>query len=264
MTSQKSKQDFDFMPYWRKEEECYEETKIEGKDVYTGKKVSTQWPRDKPQEQIMYESWLKKVKDETGKFFEQRDKNGNTVKGARPKYVVKKIIRIRTNDGKEWLYSYGRFHGFDVLGDPVSEHCQGRGREFWTKVSFAYTKQMDQKTMSVKQILQGPNSRETVYEVPFTPDNAKALYNLRQDDNVVFYVKDERLVRELKDPTGIVSKTFELFASKPFNYLYNSDYISPELKAQLRQRAIDEGLLPPTAQEGQRQQTAKPPTGTYT
>lgn len=118
--------------------------------------------------------------------------------------------------------------------------------------------------MSVKQILQGPNSRETVYEVRFTPDNAKALYNLRQDDNVVFYVKDERLVRELKDPTGIVSKTFELFASKPFNYLYNSDYIFPELKAQLRQRAIDEGLLPPTAQEGQRQQTSKPPTGTYT
>ena len=104
MTEQKTKDKFDFMPYWKKEEACYLETKVEGKDIYTQKKVSTTWPRDKPQDQIKYESCLQKVKDpDTGKFYEQRDSNGNIIKGTGPKHLVKTIVRIRTNDNKEWL-----------------------------------------------------------------------------------------------------------------------------------------------------------------
>jgi hypothetical protein len=53
--------------------------------------------------------------------------------------------------------------------------------------------------------------------------------------------------------------------TKPFDYLYNSDYISVQQKAELRQQAIEMGLLPreaqaPSQQEGQ---ITKPPTGTY-
>lgn len=53
--------------------------------------------------------------------------------------------------------------------------------------------------------------------------------------------------------------------TKPFDYLYNSDYISATQKAELRQQAIEMGLLPREAQapsqpEGQ---ITKPPTGTY-
>lgn len=266
MPSQKTKQeqeqeqDFDFLPYWKKEEQCYEEIKIEGKDIYSHKKVSTTWPRDKPQEQIQYELWLQKVKDpNTGEYYPQRDKDSNTVKGTGPKYMVKKIIRIRTNDNEEWLYSHGRVTGFDALGDPVSRHCQGRGREFWMKTSFAYKKEFDQKTMAPKSIVIGPNLQETVYEMPFNENNLKELFSLRENDAVVFYVKDDRMVR---DVTGIVSKTLELM-TKPFEYLYNSDYISPQLKTELRQRAIDEGILPPSAQEGQKTQSTAPPKGTY-
>jgi hypothetical protein len=36
----------------------------------------------------MWDSWLQKVTDpDTGKFYEQRDKNGNTIKGTGPKPV---------------------------------------------------------------------------------------------------------------------------------------------------------------------------------
>jgi hypothetical protein len=57
---------------------------------------------------MKYDSWLQKVKDpDTGNFFEQRDKNGNTIKGTGPKHLVKTIVRIRTNDNKEWLYTKG-------------------------------------------------------------------------------------------------------------------------------------------------------------
>jgi hypothetical protein len=137
MTSQKSKQDLDFMPHWKDEEKCYEEAKIEGKDSYTGKKVSDHWPRDMPQEQLQYQSWLQKVKDaETSEFYQERDKNGDTIKGTGPKYQVTKIVRIRIKDGTEWLYSHGKLLGFDVDGFAVSQHCQGRGREIWTRTSF--------------------------------------------------------------------------------------------------------------------------------
>jgi hypothetical protein len=55
-------------------------------------------------EQSTWESWLQKVRDpDTGKFYEQRDKNGNTIKGTGPKHLIKTIVRIRTNGGSEFF-----------------------------------------------------------------------------------------------------------------------------------------------------------------
>ena len=55
---------------------------------------------------------------------------------------------------------------------------------------------------------------------------------------------------------------------KPFEYLANSEYITPQMKAELRQQAIEQGLLPREAQaqalaEQQEGQITKPPAGTY-
>ena len=248
---------------WKKEQQCYDEAKVEGKDTRTGKKTTISWPRDKPVEQSSWESWLQKVTDaDTGKFYEQRDKNGNTIKGTGPKYLVKTIVRIRTNDEKEYIYSKGRVTGFDVVGDVVSQKCNEP--ETWAKVGFAYDKQFNQNTMSMKQTLVGPNSRVIVYDMPFNEKNLKTLFDKRMDDNISFVVKDSRMARDVRDATGIASKTLELM-TKPFDYLYNSDYISATQKAELRQQAIEMGLLPREAQapsqpEGQ---ITKPPTGTY-
>jgi hypothetical protein len=41
-------------------------------------------------------------------------------------------------------------------------------------------------------------------------------------------------------------KTFELF-QKPFEYLYNAEYLSPQVKAKLRQAAVADGLIGGTA-----------------
>jgi hypothetical protein len=116
----------------------------------------------------------------------------------------------------------------------------------------------------MKQTLVGPNSRVIVYDMPFHETNLKTLFDKRIDDNISFVVKDSRMARDVRDATGIVSKTLELM-TKPFDYLYNSDYISAAQKAELRQQAIEMGLLPreaqtPSQQEGQ---ITKPPTGTY-
>ena len=57
--------------------------------------------------------------------------------------VIKTIVRIRTNDGSEFLYSKGRVKGFDVVGDVVNQKCNEP--ETWAKVGFAYDKKFNQK-----------------------------------------------------------------------------------------------------------------------
>jgi hypothetical protein len=277
-----TKSKFDFIKQinekWKKEQQCYDEAKVEGKDTRTGKKASGTWPRDKPIDQVMYETWLQKVTDpDTGKFYEQRDpKTGNTIKGTGPKHLVRQIVRIRTSDAKEYLYSNGKLTGFDVLGEVTTVTCSNP--ETWNRTGFAYDKQYDQKTMSMKKTIAGPNSNETVYEMPFNEKNVSILYEKRitpEDLKLIgqrriislsFSLKDARsgVVRDVKDATGILHKSMDLFL-KPFDYLFNSDYITPQQKAEARQQAIEMGLLPreaqaPSQKEGQ---ITKPPTGTY-
>lgn len=49
----------DFMPKWRKEEQCFSEVVV--RDAHTRKIVEGGWPRLKPVSQIAFENWLEKV-----------------------------------------------------------------------------------------------------------------------------------------------------------------------------------------------------------
>ncbi|HEX9319400.1 MAG TPA: hypothetical protein VF884_10740 [Nitrososphaeraceae archaeon] len=271
---------FDFMDEkWKKEQKCYDDVKVTGKDWH-GKKVTISWPRDTPQEQLQYEAWLNSVKDpDTGEFYHQRDKDGNIIKGTGPQHIVKTIVRVRTSDDKEHLYSNGYLVSYSVTGDPVRVTCSNP--ETWNRTEFEYKREYDPKSGAVKSKPVGPNHVYTVYEMPFNQENVKKLYDkgitaetlkllrqTRMGENVVFCLKDLRnnTTREVKDPTGIVTKTLELFSTKSYEYLYNGDYISPQQKAELRQRAVDLGILPPVqvSGTGQEEKLAKPRTGTYT
>ena len=178
----KTETKYDFMPYWKNEQKCFEDAKVEGKDSRTGKKASGFWPRDTPNAQVQYQLWLKKVQDpDTGEFYKQGDKDGNIIKGTGPKHVVRQIVRIRTNNDKEFLFSNGYLIG------------------------------------RVKTRIVGPNSHETVYEMPFNEKNLKVLFEKRitsEDLKLIrqkrmitldFAVKDERngVVRDVRDATGI-------------------------------------------------------------
>ena len=63
--------------------------------------------------------------------------------------------------------------GFDALGEVATETCSNP--ETWNRTGFAYNKQYDQKTMSMKKTIAGPNSLETVYEMPFNENNLSKL-----------------------------------------------------------------------------------------
>ena len=64
-------------------------------------------------------------------------------------------------------------------------------------------------------------------------------------------------------PEPNVNDTFKLFL-KPFEYLYNGQYISAEMRAQYRQEAIDAGLLTaPNTTATTTTTSTTPPKGTY-
>lgn len=264
------------MPYWKNEEECFTDATVEGKDSRTGKKVTGFWPRDLPMAQVYYMEWLKKVKDpDTGEFYKKRDKEGNIIRNSKPRYIIRQIIRIKTSDDKQYLYSNGYLLGYDVLGDPVSQVCSNP--ETWVRTGFMYKKFYDEKAMTMKTRIVGPNSQTTVYETPFNEKNLRALFERRvtSEDlielgqkrmiSLSFCVKDERtgVVREVRDATGIDHRTLELM-TKDWDYLANSNYLTVAQKEEFRRQAIDAGLLPrEAAQKPHGTDVTKPPSGTY-
>ena len=108
----------------------------------------------------------------------------------------------------------------------------------------------------------GTLGSETVYEMPFNEKNLKQLVNLSANDtDISFTVKDERSEKaiEVKRESNI-NKTVDLFL-KPFDYLFRADYISPQQKAELRQMAVDAGIIAPSTPLAPTEPA--PPKGTY-
>lgn len=101
-----------------------------------------------------------------------------------------------------------------------------------------------------------------MYEMPFNEKNLKELFNLRENDaDIMLIVKDEaggKPTSLRKEPN--INDTLKLFL-KPFNYLLNAEYISPQQRAQLRQMAIDEGIIAPNTPLGPTDTPS--PKGTY-
>ena len=80
----------------------------------------------------------------------------------------------------------------------------------------------------------GVDRAKMVYTTPFTKEAAKKLFDQRENNEVRFTVKDEMTGKAIEvRPDVNISKTFERFC-KPFDYLVNCLYLSPQEKAELR------------------------------
>jgi hypothetical protein len=98
--------------------------------------------------------------------------------------------------------------------------------------------------------------------MPFNQKNLKELCDFRENDvDISFAVKDEASGNpvEVKKESNI-NKTIELFL-KPFDYLFKAEYISPQQKAELRQMAVDAGIIAPSTPLVPTEPA--PPKGTY-
>jgi hypothetical protein len=87
----------------------------------------------------------------------------------------------------------------------------------------------------MEKVLQGHSGAVDFYTMPFNSENLKKLYDIRQENNLNFVVKDEQ--------TGKPFQVKDVNFQKPFEYLYNAEYIPAKVKAELRQAAVSEGLI---------------------
>ena len=136
--------------------------------------------------------------------------------------------------------------------------------EKWLKTNFEYQKDWDPKRKAIVKNCTGPGSSETVYTLEFNEANLKQLFDKRENDNLQWVVKEEQsgIAKQIA-PEPNINDTFKLFL-KPFEYLYNGQYISAEMRAQYRQEAIDAGLLTvPNTTATTTTTTTTPPKGTY-
>jgi small nuclear ribonucleoprotein (snRNP)-like protein len=259
----------EFMPHWKKQDQCFEDEQIEVTDregrrvTQKGKPVIKAWPHDKPTAQIVYEEeWLSKVVNpETNEWYPARNKDGNAIRNTGGKHIVRQIIRIRRKDGSEFLYSLGTLYAFDAFGNVVD--CDCAKPEVWTRTLFNHERVYDQRTNTTKIQTSGTLGTEDVYEMPFNEKNLKELVSLRgNDSDIQFTIKDEAngKATEVRKDVNI-SKTLELFL-KPFHYLANAEYITPQQRAQLRQMAIDEGIIAPNTPLAPEDTNTPPPKGT--
>ena len=238
----------DFMPGFQKEIECYKRAIIHGgKDAITGKKLPpTSWPRDLAPGELAYYNFLKRSTDDDMNWNTARDDRGNEIKGTGARYVIDGIIRVRTVKG-EFLVSYGRLEGYDEIGNKtgVSCHCP----EQWIEIHFNYQMGLDQNNRPMRQCT-GPSGNEIVYDLPFSKENVKKLAKLRAGDSIPFTLKDE--TGDNRPRSIPLQGSFESrieFFMKPFDYLYNAEYMSKEDKAWARK--IDELILSGKAKDEQ-------------
>jgi hypothetical protein len=239
---------------FKMEEECFSKAIVKDVDQSTSKSRSRKsdldqepmtWPREKSGTETAYERFLgETVNPKTGEFYpEIKDKIPVPKTGAL--YYITDIYRIRRADGSEFLYTKGRVDAFNSLGDPVN-HATGKP-ETWTRTNFSYKTEYDDKTKQMEKV-QGPSGLEEIYTMPFNKENLKSLYDIRQNELINFVVKDEPTKKAFQVKDVNSQKTFELF-QKPFEYLYNAQYIPAEVKQELRQAAVSEGLIGGTASD---------------
>ena len=138
------------MPHWKKQDQCFEDEQTEvivnGYDNFgvlrhkrqldkDGKPLMKAYPHDKPVAQIAYENWLQKViNPDTKEFYPALNKAGNPIKGTGPIRIVQQIIRLKTKDWKEFLYSSGEVNGYDAFGNPAQ--CTLNKPETWKRTLF--------------------------------------------------------------------------------------------------------------------------------
>ena len=243
----------DLYPGFKEEEKCFSSAIIRDVDSKSKKKGKTDldqdegpmtWPREKSANETTYELFLEQVVNpKTGEYFPQRDASGAAIKNTGLTYYVTDITRIKRGDGSEFLYTKGIAYAYNSLGDEVTHFISKP--EIWTKTIFNYKTEFNDRTKQLEKVLQGPSRNELVYTMPFSKDNLKSLYDKRQNDNLNLTVKDEPTGKafEVKDVTGNITKSYELFRDQSFDYLFSAEYIPREIKAELRQEAVAQGII---------------------
>jgi len=205
------------------------------------------WPYMPDTNELKYQLWVDKVVNEkTKKFYPQKDEETNRAIPDTGAYrTIRSIVRIKRPDDSEYLITKQDLHGWDRRGDaPVNLFVTYP--EVWTKQKFAYRIQYDERRGEEEKIPEGPSEAELIYEIPFSKEALKDLYDQRQDDRTIqFVVKEEATGKAVlvQDLSGSTAKSFELFRDNSWENLFKGNYIPAAIKQELRSEAVAQGLI---------------------
>ncbi len=245
---------------WEMEEKCFTETlmppvKIHDTETKRSRWVRKHFPRVKPIEQRGFESFYSKIIDpQTGKPYEQRDSDGSLIKQSdglpAARHIVHTIVRLRSIDGNQYLYTLGHIHGFNSFGDHVSYYVHKP--ESYNKTFFDRQRRYDQREQRIIEVATSPIGQQEIYTLPFSSENVDSLFQktIKKDTPQIyriggrnrkaiskpvnFVVKDEQSGTSFAVEWSTIEKTLEIFKTKSFEYLFNSEYIPGPVKAELR------------------------------
>jgi len=230
----------DLEPRWALEQKCFEDAG-EITDARTGKAAGL-WPRDKSVPEIQYDNWLDSVIDvNTGQWYPERDSNGTPIKNTGGHYVPNLLVRIRDGDN-EYLCSKGDDIGYNAAGIMQKLHVMYPER--YKRTLFTHKKKYDEKSMTFKNELQGPERTEWTYTLPFIPENVDILYQKSDKKKLLFLVKDEPTQETRQVKSSSLDNTLKLFKEKDFDYLFQANYMTSEQKEENRREAIMRGQIP--------------------
>jgi hypothetical protein len=166
---------------------------------------------------------------------------------------VSSIVRLKSYNKQEYLYSLGTVFGFNSLGILVS--YPSYKPEVYTRTHWLKERNYNSKTGRIEEKITSPNGLEEIYLVPFSAEAVDELFSktIKPDTPRVyirhnsrskftvdkpcnFVVKDLGTGVAINVQWGDINRTLELFKTKSFEYLFNCEYIPEPVKAEMRAR----------------------------
>ena len=145
-----------------------------------------------------------------------------------PERIVTSIIRLRVDNGAEYLLSNSMIRGYNQSGDPVFTNASLP--EKYNKTLSRFETVPNHGTGYATRLNVGPSGFELVYTLPFTKENALRLFEMRDRNNIQFMVKDEIQGKVIGVKPQKMEDAFKLWSESDFTYLYNANYLSKDEK----------------------------------
>jgi hypothetical protein len=159
--------------------------------------------------------------------------------GPACRHIIHIIVRIKTLEGSEKLYSLGQIIGYDGASIRRTMGCDKP--EVWESVKFEYDKKYNSKTRRFDVFTTGPaGGIDIKYLLDFNSENFDKLYAKTWDGKneyfkpnrrnfnkrVTLIVKDEATGTAIEVFWQSLERSIELFKTKPFDELFTGSYLS--------------------------------------
>jgi hypothetical protein len=245
--------DYIHLEKYKKQQEPYSKAIIRDvmlEDIQTGeiKKRSQPWPYQKGIDEQRYETFITSaINPETNEPYGPKDDEGNAITvDKKITYTIKNIYRVKlSNSNTQVLMTQGTLEGWDALGNPVSIPLQFP--EQWSKTIFKFDRVYDNDKRSFRSECLGPVNSVNQYLLPYTPETVKYIYEnhglgfennnyqdeskVTVDNNVNFYLMDERSGITFPIKWSSQQQSYELFRDKDWDYLYQQRYLPDSFRS---------------------------------